>query len=182
MPWSRIAVDAPERPKASRGSDDRETGERFRRLDVLDAYRRAWECAPDEHVVRSWLTRCWREDSWYFNPFCDPIHGIDALLDLILDYPLMFPGFRITPGRPVALTPGSGLYHWKITSWLPIRIKDADFGCLMTGRDIVSFARDDRIRLVVTLIDGLEHPGSDACPVQRMVECADSEDPGPAAR
>lgn len=126
-----------------------------RRLDVVNAYQKAWLACPDEPVVRYWLARCWRSDSWYFNPFSDAVQGLDAMVQLILDYPCLFPRVHIRATRPACVHRRHGHVGWVMSSSIPIRILGVNFGRELTGHDVISFHDDDRIELAVGLFDGL---------------------------
>lgn len=124
-------------------------------VDAVTAYQRAWCALPDEAAIRYWVEKCWTPDAWYLNPFCDPIHGVDALTRLILDYPSLFPDARIRPSGSLVIHAHHAQWRWMLSSSTPIRILGANLGRIITGHDLVNFTPDHRIRVAVAAIDGL---------------------------
>jgi hypothetical protein len=122
------------------------------RLAAVDAYQQAW-LHHDDDAIRSALRQCWTLSSCYVNPFVDPVVGVEALAQLIIDYPVIFPDVMIRPAGEVALNHGHACYRWVLTSSSTIRVKGANYGRSMSGHDVIEFDDQGRILRVMAFID-----------------------------
>jgi hypothetical protein len=122
------------------------------RLAAVDAYQQAWRYGNDD-AIRSALAQCWTTISCYVNPFVDPVVGVEALAQLIIDYPVIFPDAMICPAGEVALNHGHACYRWVLTSSATIRVNGANYGRSMSGHDVIEFDEQGQIRRVLAFID-----------------------------
>ncbi|HEX2809360.1 MAG TPA: hypothetical protein VHN80_24615 [Kineosporiaceae bacterium] len=119
---------------------------------ALTAYGRAWTLT-DEAAIRSQLERCWTERSTYVNPFTDTLCGIEGLIRLILDFPVMFPQATVRGTSVPDLHHDVARFSWRLRSSAPIRILGRDFGTSVDGQDYLQFDPDGRIRRVIAFFD-----------------------------
>jgi hypothetical protein len=115
----------------------------------LQAYARAWE-QSDESKIRSSIEECWTETSTYVNPFTDAVRGVDRLVELILDYPVLFPDPVVQPSGEPQSRPECTHYPWRLTSTARIRVLGRDYGHALEGTDLIEFDDQNKIRTVVS--------------------------------
>jgi hypothetical protein len=117
---------------------------------ALDAYERAWT-RTDEQQVRAEVEECWTAASVYVNPLTDFVHGMDGLIRLILDYPVLFPDAQMRRVGEPQSQDRHVRYAWRLTSTARIRLFGRDFGHTLNGTDIIEFDADKKIKTVVSL-------------------------------
>jgi hypothetical protein len=122
------------------------------RLEALKAYARAWSL-PAEQAIRRELDLCWTEHSTYVNPFTDVVCGIEGLLSLILDFPVMFPNATVRGTTIPDTHHDMARFSGRLRSSAPIRVLGRDFGTEVDGQDYVQFDPDGRIRRSVAFFD-----------------------------
>jgi hypothetical protein len=136
----------------STSADDE--GARADRLQALAAYERAW-ARPDEDTIGAELARCWTARSTHVSSFTDTVVGFHGLTQLILDFPVMFPGavFRMTSVPDVHHDVAR--FGWLLRSTRSIRILGRDFGSSVRGLDYVEFDSENLIRRVIAFFGPL---------------------------
>ena len=122
---------------------------------VLAAYVRAWG-HREEPDIRGELERCWTPDSTYVNPLTDVIRGLEGLVSLILDLPVIFPGAEFRPTSPADIHHDVAYFTWRLTSSTRIRMLGRDYGTTVDGVDFVQFAPDGHIRRINAFF-GVDH-------------------------
>jgi hypothetical protein len=133
------------------------------RLQALAAYERAW-ARPDEDTIGAELARCWTARSTHVSSFTDTVVGVHGLTQLILDFPVMFPGavFRMTSVPDVHHDVAR--FGWLLRSTHPIRILGRDFGRSVRGLDYVEFDSENLIRRVIAFFGPLAILSPDDAP------------------
>lgn len=126
------------------------------RAEALAAYERAWSGVQDG-PIRAELARCWTSHSTHVGPFTDPVHGVDGLTKLILEYPAMFPGARFRVTSVPDLHHDVARFAWRLDSTARIRINGHDFGHSVEGLSAVDFDRTDRIQRMIVFFGPLAH-------------------------
>jgi hypothetical protein len=140
-------------PRRPRGDDQLVT---TARLEAVSAYERAWSL-PDAGKIRTELAQCWTAHSTHVTPLTDIVQGVDGLTNLILDFPVMFPGatFRIT--SPPDLHHDVARFAWRRQSTARIRTMGRDFGFSVEGLDYLEFDPQNRIRRVIAFFGPPTH-------------------------
>jgi hypothetical protein len=119
------------------------------REQVLAAYAAAW-AQTDETAIRRALEACWTEVSTYVNPLTDLVTGIAGLTNLILDFPVMFPGVRMQGTGEPDLHHDAACFTWQMCSTAPIRTLGRDFGRCLDGVDFIEFDEEGLIRRITS--------------------------------
>lgn len=114
------------------------------REQVLSSYGQAWGL-QEELDIRAALARCLSASTTYQNPLTDTVRGIEGLTNLILDFPVMFPGASLRPTSPPEIHHDVACFPWQLSSTARIRIQGHDYGKTLEGIDVVEFGGDDRI-------------------------------------
>jgi hypothetical protein len=117
------------------------------RQHVLTAYAQAW-AHQEEQTIRDALGRCWTDSSVYVSPLTDLVRGIEGLTNLILDFPVMFPGATVRATSDWDIHHDVAYFTWQLSSTAPIRTLGRDFGKCLNGVDFVEFEDDGRIRRI----------------------------------
>lgn len=117
------------------------------REQLLAAYERAWD-HREEHRIRAELERCWKPDSTYVSPLTDVVRGVEGLVNLILDFPVMFPGARLRPTSKPDVHHDVAYFTWRLTSTTRIRMMGHDYGLELDGVDFVEFDPEGAIRRI----------------------------------
>jgi hypothetical protein len=118
----------------------------------LEAYEQAWAETVEEKV-RTWLDECWTAASTYENPLTDTVCGIDSMVRLILDYPVMFPDATMRKAGSADEHHGCVRWPWRLSSSARIRTMGRDFGHALQGVDIIDFTSDGKISRVISFFD-----------------------------
>jgi hypothetical protein len=117
-------------------------------VESLEAYARAWE-QSDESKIRSLIEECWTATSTYVGPLTDAVRGVDHLVELILDYLVLFSDPVIHPRGEPLTRPGCTHHPWRLTSTARIRVLGHDHGHVLEGTDLIEFDDQMKIRTVV---------------------------------
>ena len=123
---------------------------------ALDAYEQAWAQTVEEKI-RTWLDECWTAASTYENPLTDTVRGIDSMVRLILDYPVMFPDATVRKAGSVDEHHGCVRWPWRLSSSARIRTMGRDFGHALQGVDFIDFTSEGKISRVVCFFDEEAH-------------------------
>jgi len=114
---------------------------------MLVAYASAWALNGEE-AIRQALDDCWTDASTYVSPLTDVVRGLAGLTNLILDFPVMFPGASMgATGRP-DIHHDAACVPWRMRSTAPIRTLGRDFGLCLDGVDFVEFDGTGRIHRI----------------------------------
>lgn len=152
------------------------------RESVLSAYASAWERTSEEDI-RQALATCWTDTSTYVSPLTDVVRGIGGLTNLILDFPVMFPGAAMGTTADPDVHHDAACVPWRMHSTAPIRTLGRDFGRTLDGVDFIEFDDAGRIRRI-TAFYGFVPPaatsGSEA--LDRDDTVLDLADSGTAVR
>jgi hypothetical protein len=119
------------------------------REQVLAAYERAWQ-HDDETKIRAELEHCWTPTSTHVSPLSGVVHGIEGMLNLILDYPVMFPGAHLQMTSPPDTHHEFAYYTWKLTSTTRIRMMGRNYGRSLDGVDFVEFDDGGQIKRITS--------------------------------
>lgn len=130
------------------------------REQMLAAYARAWE-RDEEPGIRAELERCWAPDSTHVSPLSGVVHGVDGLLNLILDFPVMFPDARMRVTGRADIHHDKTFFTWRLTSTTRIRMLGQDYGMSVDGVDFVEFGSEGTIRNITSFF------GADRLPEHR---------------
>jgi hypothetical protein len=114
---------------------------------VLAAYATAW-AQQSEQSIRQALEACWTETSTYVSPLTDVVHGVDGLTNLILDFPVMFPGASMGATTHPDVHHDAACVPWRMRSTAPIRTMGRNFGLSLDGVDFVEFDDEGHIRRI----------------------------------
>jgi len=124
----------------------------------LAAYGRAWS-RGDAASIRAELERCWTDESTHVSPLSGVVHGVDGLVNLILDFPVMFPGARMHFATNAGIHHGKTYLSWRLTSTSRIRLMGHDHGLSVDSVEFVEFGPDGAIRTITSFF-GAEHPSA----------------------
>lgn len=125
------------------------------REQMLAAYERAWT-HREEDGIRAELEHCWTSDSTYVSPLTDVVRGLEGLLNLILDFPVMFPGAQVRSTSPPDVHHDVAYFTWRLTSTIPIRMMGRDYGTAVEGVDFIEFDPEGQIRRINAFF-GVDH-------------------------
>jgi hypothetical protein len=117
------------------------------REQLLAAYERAWK-HREEPGIRAELEGCWTPDSTYVSPLTDVVRGVEGLVNLILDFPIMFPGARVEHTSRPDVHHDVAYFTWRLTSTTRIRMLGHDYGLSVEGVDFVEFDPSGAIRRI----------------------------------
>jgi hypothetical protein len=121
----------------------------FDREQLLAAYERAWS-REEEPGIRTELERCWTTDSTHVSPLSGVVHGVEGLVNLILDFPVMFPDARMRMTGRADIHHDQTFLTWRLTSTTRIRLMGHDYGHSVDGVDFVEFAPEGPIRRITS--------------------------------
>ena len=119
------------------------------REQMLAAYERAWK-HREAPGIRAELETCCTPDSTHVSPLSGVVHGVEGLVNLILDYPVMFPGARMRLTSPPDMHHDLAYFTWRLTSTTRIRMMGRDYGLALDGIDFVEFHETGRIRRITS--------------------------------
>lgn len=119
---------------------------------TLAAYARAWERA-EEPEIRASLERCLTSDSIHVSPLSGVLRGVDGLVNLILDFPVMFPNARLRVTGCADIHHDKTFCTWRLTSTARIRMMGHDYGTSLDGVDFVEFGPEGTIRNITSFFD-----------------------------
>ena len=117
---------------------------------AVRAYTSAWSLR-DEQAIRTVLAKCWTPRTSYVSPLTDEVRGIDGMVSLILDFPVMFPGARLRATTTPQVHPHAAFFGWQLSSSRRIRTLGQDYGRTLDGLDVLEFDDDGRIRRITAL-------------------------------
>jgi hypothetical protein len=123
---------------------------------LLAAYERAW-VHHEEPGIRAELEACWTPDSTYVSPLTDVVRGVEGLVNLILDFPVMFPGARMEHTSQPDVHHDVAYFTWRLTSTTRIRMLGRDHGLAVDGVDFVEFDPAGAIRRITAFFGVQQH-------------------------
>jgi hypothetical protein len=138
------------------------------REEAVRAYTTAWSLR-DEQAIRTVLARCWTPSTSYVSPLTDEVRGIDGMVSLILDFPVMFPGARLRATTSPQVHPHAAFFAWQLSSSRRIRTLGQDYGRTLDGLDVLEFDDDGRIRRITALF-GIQARPTGAAPASGVAE------------
>lgn len=114
------------------------------RNEAIRSYTRAWGLR-EESEIRKALESCWTASSSYISPLTDEVRGIEGLVGLILDFPVMFPSAVLRATSRPDTHHHAAFFTWELSSSMRIRTLGRDFGRTLAGVDFVEFGPDSKI-------------------------------------